>query len=795
MACNTNKNFCCMGLSMDIVNHLKVDVYRQGIDSLSWNEVSDIQYQLLKQSGMFDIDYVLVHVDVDVAFSTEAFLNIFGSCQGKFLAGSFMQKIYSEKFKKVLTFAECGEYRLALPLTCAEGEDIHLLAESQKSLISQKLSDVATNGSFSFTQFRLLILEKFSRMEFVIFRFGQKETVNSFAEKFFPSKSCIKYCEGAVAGEFSLANHVLYPSIENRVVSRECFSMFLSTSVCNLLLKRREAHDYIKNSYRLCTYNTSQHKRSHVRYKLNTEDMEHSKPEDELDSAFLVKESVLKNLENFSLFVRPAFKDSRLRVEAYLKFDLAEESLKELQRSIAALLKRKIKVMKRTEQEIDKFIEVIIELSKRSAKLHLEGFSRIFVVLYPYSLVVEALFGVKKLSKTFLQMTRGFGIHKEHVNEQAYLTGKGLLEMQKLFVSQISPILPEPEQQRFYLVSIFKIELLIESLRSEDQIDTKNLESEIEELLMNHGELLFPVSTGDFQKKRKLACLIEFLKVLVVRTTSKIKQFLLMKLIFLGENFAPSFRNTLRFFLNRKLSTVHRGTCYEFLEVNIRTSMKILSDYVNRIDIHGFIRSLDRDEDDDFILIVKKFLSSAELKGVSILKKASKNLKNLQDQGVNIYDNDAIARMFYMKYPDKQKGFTSVLDASISEEDFVSYLTYLTFLVSGSGKIMTPIQKLRDNLTKKTLLLGVTAGQMAYCTGIFAIKSRPAVISVPLPERCEIVNILPVSARPALLGDNLSLQLRLESNNSWLMNLGKYLFDEASETTEIEYTPNQEDVE
>lgn len=200
----------------------------------------------------------------------EAFHSLFAACQGTINRGCFVEKVYSSKFKRVVVFAECAQYRFGLPLDpsdCLEDaeEDRTLQAAYQraftkaKEFLDQRMSQTQRGEQIAYHMFIDALKHVLNGADFLIFRFGQKQPLSQFYSSICTIETL--HIEVAIAVEFAKEHAVVYPSLEKRNLSEHCYGVLLSTSVGSLLFKNSDADDIVPKAYRLCVYNTSEHMR------------------------------------------------------------------------------------------------------------------------------------------------------------------------------------------------------------------------------------------------------------------------------------------------------------------------------------------------------------------------------------------------------------------------------------------------------------------------------------------------------------------------------------------------------
>lgn len=194
----------------------------------------------------FDIDFIGLTGEAGTIFSHPDIARFFGNNQGQFYLSARKDKVRNSTSRHGLIFAECDRYCISA-LICNENlipgwETIEI------NKMNSKLGHLLRGEQLAFRSFARLMQEL--DINITIYKYGQKMSIQDFEAliQHLPYEINIDIAIGMEIGrskEFWLVDSSKFKNLS------DCYSLMLSSSGCNLLLKGEQKSKILyNNSYR-----------------------------------------------------------------------------------------------------------------------------------------------------------------------------------------------------------------------------------------------------------------------------------------------------------------------------------------------------------------------------------------------------------------------------------------------------------------------------------------------------------------------------------------------------------------
>lgn len=123
-------NFFCMGMQRELTV-IDEDICKalfqppssgKFTDELNWTRVEDCEREEIVKSAKFDIDFIGISGVAQTVLNCVNVIELLGHGTCKFYSSASLQIARCSTFKRMLTFAKCGDYLIGEPTTISEVE-------------------------------------------------------------------------------------------------------------------------------------------------------------------------------------------------------------------------------------------------------------------------------------------------------------------------------------------------------------------------------------------------------------------------------------------------------------------------------------------------------------------------------------------------------------------------------------------------------------------------------------------------------------------------------------------------
>ena len=411
--------------------------------TLNWTSLTPNEYEALLKTVTFDVDYLSLFVDTSMVDKSSLVRHLFSNQLGKFYHSIKISKLRGHG--SVALLGQLGNMQVGI---CLEGlfeengeeEEPFDVASSLKidknaiESLNSRVKDLIHN-SIPYRDFIGSLIASFPDRRACFFHYGQKQAMDDFAQ-IVPFIDSYVDVDIAVALEAGLDDKVIYAEHLKGQQSGKFFSQLLSKNVgC---FESRNPLNNVENSFQYCFYNTSHHKRKHIK-----KDISVTKMKTNTDQNLSFWTSICSEIERIADETSKAsddiYRGNKARFEVYIH---AARGERRIQLSTLVALQEKLlqgfgsylmTACKR--EEVIGYVRLIsnalLIMSREFAKNGLQ-FTLLYILIAVFKLYQLAVFGCIHLSMAALKSLRGFGLPAENFESTLALERNFLLSVEAL---------------------------------------------------------------------------------------------------------------------------------------------------------------------------------------------------------------------------------------------------------------------------------------------------------------------------------------------------------------------------
>lgn len=699
---------------------------------------------------------------------------VIGNNHAKFLGKSYSEKIYSSHVSSVFVLAEIGMYKIGRPIfkqiskqkndDFEEENDEAILFNISTDKIFKSINDIldlCPSTAIPYEDFKNHMRVKFGGDKLCIFCFGQKQPISSIAESLIELSSSNGVLEIALGYEFNIPGYYL-SSAYMQSYSRFQYSNWLSNVCTNTLITDQEICSVqIRNSFRICAYNTLQHEKKHLNFQIKrTAGTEHME-----SSLQYYYQSIVSNLKSFSN-ITELINNCGLRFEVYFKINSCDSFLnaKSVIKKIPIWLKLVYisnsilaTYIRGVTQNLNDVFQIAIRTSSSSWE---------FLFFYLYGLFVSSIQSTQKMTKAFLENNVGYGIPGSSINHNdgsltvdffKFVSGPRLWEilvnvfgtanntfdirlMYSLKIYWASPLLLGEEYSQHFVTKIKRFFLIHAAKCRANQERPKKMVPPT-------------VFMETFKSKYSRSKTIQNIINDVLRFSTRFYNVFLKICSSLVDYRVYFFHDTCFFFV--KSST--ENECFPFF------SIETIQDYVQKNSYFELSKIFDQNVTNDCQFIDNLMTLD------TITKEFGKYFKSfLEKNEISIpqisADADFFLRLLFTKIPSEAHGtyyseFENIVDLFKTIEDFFYFVSFGAIMAYYPNCMTYKLRHRRDgfysNLLPTSCGVVWTFNKLFHASGLFsAMRTHPneTEILLPIPKKVKLGKILPFEKRKHLLG-------------------------------------------
>ena len=311
-----------------------------------------------------------------------------------------LDNIYSKNFKNVFVFGRIGEYSIGIPNekdyeTCEIIENDAMFIKIN-GILNQTWERNNEIINIQYRSFREIMIESFGDLEIVLFKHGQKTSIKDI-KKILVDLILAGPIEIAIGKEFQLGNQFLGVEFLNNF-QKFLYSNFLSTRSFNLLCHDEiSANFFMPESYRFAIYNTFQHIKKNIHYKLElSSHLINDTPNEQQRFLAIFQQAFTEKISKIASIMRlETLQRTSLRMEAYFQV----ESIRQLDFYIQKINKfpTEVKLTRMEPDSISALYDSALKTLRYVYSFYLvsSDFKRWIVPLYLYHRIVLGVFSLK----------------------------------------------------------------------------------------------------------------------------------------------------------------------------------------------------------------------------------------------------------------------------------------------------------------------------------------------------------------------------------------------------------------
>ena len=298
-------------------------------EQLEFERLTRVEVAECLKNAHSDIDFLCVTGDLEKILQNKELRRMIGACNGSFYQKSKVEQLRLDKKTTAFNIVDLRPYTISIigeneREHSNEDESFDCSTEIEENGISEKILYQKINGILEnisskndpFRDIEEILKEVFVEYRIAVFIYGQKQSLTDYQALLNQMTNDVEVFI-AVGIELELQNATILCSNEGQSIGESFYSMFLSKEYGSILIKNHAfASKMVTNSYRVCIYNTSHHKRKTLDPRLDIEQLADN-------SSLLTKILHLIYDKTIALEgnVLPLIRSSKLRCEAYFKLN------------------------------------------------------------------------------------------------------------------------------------------------------------------------------------------------------------------------------------------------------------------------------------------------------------------------------------------------------------------------------------------------------------------------------------------------------------------------------------------
>jgi hypothetical protein len=465
-----------MPLSQETVEkffRLPVD-YREPI---KWAPMSTEILTECVSTARFDLDFIAFCTTGANMFSCSAVSTLIQSPFCRFFSACFVQNVRANYVSKVLSFGCIGEFVIGLPLfgqvageTDDEDED-----ENESTLVSTHYSTtnnlkIQTNSilakyknipQYTLGLFIEKLLEHFAPEKLVLFRYGQKQSLN-VVHNILIDLSSRGQLSVAIGCEVDFKDKFVAYNMESGHKKVCSYPVLLSNVAGNTIIKGQTV--LFDGSYHLAIYNTLHHFRKHIEHYVTWNDSH-----DEFDNSKL-ESMIRKNITDLEVEVSKIICESKLRIEAYVELNRGI-NLIDIQIRLKKVLGFHNLFVFAPKASLEKLISSWASFSRPvcSHMISLNTFTGLFSAIMLMAKYISGMFSYQRYTAAYRAENVGLRLNKsKYLLPQIEFTDEVVFDNRKLDLS-ITKLFVKISTKNFCLqfyLKIFQLEMIFEKSSS-----------------------------------------------------------------------------------------------------------------------------------------------------------------------------------------------------------------------------------------------------------------------------------------------------------------------------------------